>query len=94
VPTTGWEEVTADWRRPPLAGRSRVGQLDDNATDGGGGGVGTATTMGFTRKKDHRKKTQVGPTFDFFRSQILGTIEEDLLFSSQNLFRSWETWTF
>jgi hypothetical protein len=50
--------------------------------------------MGFTRKKDHRKKTQVGPTFDFFRSQILGTIEEDLLFSSQNLFRSWETWTF
>jgi hypothetical protein len=48
VPTAGWEEVTAGWRRPSLAGRSRVDQRDDNVTDRGGGGVGTVAMMGFT----------------------------------------------
>jgi hypothetical protein len=40
------------------------------------------------KKKTTGKKRQVEPIFDFFRSQILGTIGEDLHFFSQTLFRS------
>jgi len=50
--------------------------------DGGDDVMGRCGNKGFRVEKKEHRNSQVGPTFDFFGSQILGVIEDELLFFS------------
>jgi len=68
--TTRWEEIIDVWK----------GLGKGSTMDGGDGVMGRCGNKGFrAEKKEHRKKPS-GPTFDFFGSQILGIIGDELFF--------------